>query len=693
VTNREQANREVADAIRESYCSRSDVLMMLAKRKYNGTLPKTKKGVAIAAKIHPQTVANRLRANEEIRKLFPGLVSEVTAANAAGEEKILRDKDGKFVKKFRGMSLKEFETIEEGSIEDFILSSQGAISVGGHPGWIILGAYPRHRVTLHIKKINGGKTIITKIDVFNDDGNQIDTIKPCILLDKDKKSANCFLRIEPVPFEKIEEGTIENFELTSIGSINIGGHKGWMSFTNYPNHKVSLELKKIKGGNTIITRVRIYEDDGQMLEDITTNIVLDKDGKSLNCFINMPSQEFEKLDEVTVTDFKLDISGNLSIGGHVRWIKLSSYPNHTVSFDLVKIGGGKTVIKAIRVYDKKGKKIDEIKPCILLDKDGKSLDCFLNMEEEEFEKIDKATVVNFDLNSRGYLSIGGHQHWFFLSSYPKHAVSFDMAKIEDGKTVITEIRIYNKAGTRIIRKIRPYQFLDADGRSFDCFISRFGYLPPRLKPQQNGTIKGYVLNADGIIGISNNEYYHIFEYGDYENRKVDIIVKDGKKGFVIYDSEGQRVEKIIPVGELQPHQYVNGIVLESRFRISSLYDEISNMPIGKWYDALISVDWITEKKGAEMISMFNNLIDILSLDDKELALRIFLILDRNAVRRTQLNGLIKTKDSLVSQIGNGDLTTKQKRDILIREYLLLLLREISDRTGPVRVRVSKDGTR
>jgi len=614
------------------------------------------------------------------------------AANAAGEEKILLDKDGKFVKKFKRMSLEEFETIEEGTVEDFILNKNGGISIADHGNWITFRKYPRHRATLHIKKIKGGKTVIAKVEIYDESGSRIDEIETRILLDKDGKSVDCFIEMDSTAFEKIKEGTIENFKLSKNSAVSIGGHDDWLTLGNYPRYKVSFDVKKINEGKTVITRVRVYDDSGTLVKDKPIHIVLDKDGSSSDCFINMPSEKFETLKDVTIAEFKLNGAGGLSIGGHEEWLKLSNYPNCSVSFDLIKIKDGKTIIKLIRIYDDNGKQINEVSPKILLDKDGKSVDCFINCESEEFEKIKEGTIENLVLSAGGQLTIGRHGVWFRFTYFGR-LVSFDVTKINEGKTVISEIRIYNKAGTHIIRKIKPYQFLDEKGRSLDCFYSRFGYLPVRLRPQKNGIIQGYVLNREGAIGITKDEYYYIPDHENYIDRRIDVVIEDGKKGFLIYDAKGENVEKIIPVGELEPRQRGNETALLTWLETSNLYNEISNIPINEWYDAIVSIEWVTEKKGMEMVGMFNNLIEILSLDDTELALRIFSILSGNATRRTQLNGLIKTKDSLVSQIGNGDLTTKQKRDILIREYLLLLLREISDRTGPVRVRVSKDGTR
>ncbi len=456
---------------------------------------------------------------------------------------------------------KEFSELGDCVIKGHRLNSDGVLGLGGRTAKFG-GYYAMCKTEI---KVKSGKIEFVKI--LDEYGHLIKRADFVMIHGSGNKLVDSFYhnmskpRLRKLTNAGLTKITLKKFRLNLSGGLYLQLLKDPTPyFHSLPSAEVEVDLiRSSDADHWHIDRVRILDDQGQVVDEVIFKLVYDNKGV-LICSFNdqIFEKDFKKLTG-TITRLKTKESGNVKAGT----VSLGRFgrenKNRPIEVEIERdIPIRANFVKNIKTRKVVGK---PIKFSLIYDGNGKLADSFLGSYSVEKRKaLKKATVKEFNLTENGYLKFGG-KYWAGFTQYKNRKVEFDVV---DG--VVTEVRIFDKAGTKIEKPFILSLVYEVKRGNKEKLVDSFweAYGAPDFGELRDHVIKKVKLARDGDLEIGGR-------VGRTGNMPRATFPDNGGEECIVYVKYGEVVRVTDLNGtELEGTYYSKNFMGRKNMRIAKL---------------------------------------------------------------------------------------------------------------------------
>ena len=474
--------------------------------------------------------------------------------------------DGTLVKTFHGKIEKpEFAKLNNVEIRDHYVKEDGTLTIGGRN--VKMGeGYKYHQAVIEVRE---GQ--IWEVTLVNEETGERTPRPFCLVYDKKSgKLVDSFLRnLSSTRFKEYDGVTIRGLRLDKFGNLAVGAKKKPIPhFSKHKSKKVELDV--IQGQ---YDRVRIYDEEDNLLEDHEFALMYDEKGELFNSFWDTLAEgTYLSLKNVTIKRFKLNKAGVINLGGPAgqgavvfSQYPIDKYPDHRGALTVVENG----IVSRATLLDGAGNIVEgqDRRYSLVYDPEGNLKASFFRVDTiDDLKEFGTCTIKHFWLNDvSGGLHLG--KHWAAFTNYKGHEVEIDLI---DG--VVTQVRILG-AGREVLDTCNFALIYNAEGQLVDSFWEMLS--PEKLAELKDHIIKRVRLGAmatkdiGGKVGPGGKTSR--IKVPGHANEEIIIIVKNGEVSEV-QDKAGNHLDATITAaieGEAEVPEGAPEVTIEGIYAVQS----------------------------------------------------------------------------------------------------------------------------
>ncbi len=306
-----------------------------------------------------------------------------------------------------------------------------------------------------------------------------------------KTSRQVYMSLSQVPLEAFagedEDMVFMGNKLGSRGELYCKGQETpLITFGNYPRSKIAFKMK-----NGDIYRIWILDNENSVIDFRQMGQIHETDEKFRMRFnLKIERTRFNALGDCIVRDQRLDVVGNLHIGG--RAVNFGSY--YSMCKVEIKVKSGQ--IEGVVIFDERGSPVRKVDFVLIYDKKGRLLDSFHhNLPQSKLEKLDGVTLKKFRLNSNGALILGASKDPIpHFHDHPNAEVEIDIIQGH-----IDKVRILGEDGRAIEEHI--FKLVYDEENKVICSFCEMIYSQDFDKT--TGRIKRWKTDKGGLLRAGN----------------------------------------------------------------------------------------------------------------------------------------------------------------------------------------------